>query len=106
MKRPSQAAQAPDGNKQAPMWSFAADEIPTVEQPAVPGPIYPNQPVPPLPPGPQRPQHRQSNKRVPRWAHALLVVLAILLVTGGGAFAYYEFNYASTINDITGQTAI
>lgn len=121
IKKPSGAARASNGNKQEPMWSFAADEIPTVEQPAVPGPIYPNQPVypnqsvypnqpvPPLPPGPQRPlyaQHKQPNKRVPRWARILLVILVILLVAGGSAFAYYEFNYASTINDITGQAAI
>jgi LCP family protein required for cell wall assembly len=60
--------------------------------------IMPPQRIPPRQPSPR--------KRMPIWARIVLVVIALLLVTGGSAFAYYEFNFAHTINDITGQTAI
>lgn len=64
-------------------------------------------PYPNTTPSQQRPPRRPyRKKRVPIWARVILVVIALLIVAGGSAFAYYEFNYAHTINDITGQAAI
>lgn len=81
-------------DQQEPARPLAIDEIQTVEQPALSDQRT------------YKTHTRRSTRRIPRWARGLLIVLTVLLVLSGGAFAYYEFTYASTINDITGQTAI
>jgi cell envelope-related function transcriptional attenuator common domain len=117
-------------DQQGPARPLATDEMPTVEQPALSDqrthkthsfpPSYiqsPDQPTPATIAN-QAFTHtvssanvvnkhtRRSTRRIPRWARGLLIVLTVLVVLSGGAFAYYEFTYASSINDITGQTAI
>ena len=56
--------------------------------------------------GPRPPAGKTSPRRLPLWSRIFIVILAFLMISGGGAFAYYQINYAHSINDITGQSAI
>lgn len=47
-----------------------------------------------------------AGRHVPIWARAVIGVLAFFIIAGGGAFAYYQFTFAGSVNSITGQDAI
>ena len=47
----------------------------------------------------------KKKKRIPIWARIVIAAMAFLVVTGGGAFAYYEFTIGKTVNDIIGASA-
>nr|BBH89489.1 hypothetical protein KTC_42400 [Thermosporothrix sp. COM3] len=47
----------------------------------------------------------KKGKRLPMWARILIAVLAVLVILGGSAFAYYQINFASSIGNILGQQA-
>lgn len=87
---------------------------PTTSVPLMPMPGYsvlsPNQQwmggAPPFiqPPGPPNDGKRKKHRRFPIWARVLVGVLLFLMLVGGAGFAYYQVNFAQSINDITGQT--
>lgn len=79
------------------------------------GPGYPNGPGYPGGPGgmPPRPEYnfiqppKKTNRtRFPKWARITVGALAVLLVIAGIGGAYYQINYADSINAITGHQAI
>lgn len=45
----------------------------------------------------------KKKRRVPIWARVIIGILLFFIVLGGAGFAYYQINYASTLNSITGQ---
>ncbi len=58
-----------------------------------------------MPPWAKTALKRDKKKRFPMWARIVVAVLAVLVVGSGSAFAYYQVNYANSINHITGQQA-
>ncbi len=42
-------------------------------------------------------------RRYPIWARVVTVILLVLILAGGGAFAYYQANFSSAVKNITGQ---
>lgn len=79
-------------------------------RPLGPGPSIGDRPGGPGGKGPDGPPGRKSGgkrkkkRRVPIWARVVIGVLSFLLVLGGGGFWYYQANFASTVNNIVGQT--
>ncbi|QBD79962.1 hypothetical protein EPA93_29855 [Ktedonosporobacter rubrisoli] len=63
---------------------------------------YPGTPPPTQPPRPRAPE----KKRFPTWARVVIIILLVLVISGSGAFAYYQLNFAPTLNNITGHQAI
>lgn len=47
----------------------------------------------------------KKKKRIPIWARIVIAAMTFLVITGGGAFAYYEFTIGRTVNDIVGASA-
>lgn len=47
----------------------------------------------------------RRKRRFPIWARVVLVLVILLLVGGGTAFAYYQVNFANPLGKITGQQA-
>lgn len=45
-------------------------------------------------------------KNIPIWARVAIGIMAFLIITSGGAFAYYQINFANSVNDITGNQAL
>lgn len=45
----------------------------------------------------------KKKRRVPIWARVVIGVLLFFILAGGGAFAYYQVNFASSVNSIVGQ---
>jgi LCP family protein required for cell wall assembly len=45
-------------------------------------------------------------KQLPMWARVLIAALVVLLVVLGGGFWYYQTNYAATLGNIVGHSAI
>ena len=60
-----------------------------------------------VPPSLMKPRRRGSGKRkhLPLWARIMIAVVAFLVITGGSAFAYYEFTIGKSVADITGNSA-
>jgi LCP family protein required for cell wall assembly len=48
---------------------------------------------------------KRTKKRLPIWARIVIAAVAFLVVTGGSAFAYYEFTIGKSVADITGNSA-
>jgi LCP family protein required for cell wall assembly len=48
---------------------------------------------------------KRIKKRIPIWARIVIAAVAFLVVTGGSAFAYYEFTIGQSVADITGNSA-
>ncbi|GER87293.1 hypothetical protein KDW_14550 [Dictyobacter vulcani] len=48
----------------------------------------------------------QSKRHIPLWARGVIGLLAFFIIVGGGAFAYYQFTFAGSVDSITGQGAI
>lgn len=44
-----------------------------------------------------------KKRRFPIWARVVTVIMVVLILAGGGAFAYYQANFSSAVNNITGQ---
>jgi LCP family protein required for cell wall assembly len=59
----------------------------------------------PMPPWAKTALKRSKKRRFPIWARVVVALFAVLVAGGGSAFAYYQVNYASAINNITGQQA-
>lgn len=47
----------------------------------------------------------KKKRRYPIWARVITGILLFLILLGGGAFAYYQINFANAVNNITGQQA-
>jgi LCP family protein required for cell wall assembly len=45
-------------------------------------------------------------KKLPIWTRALIAVLIVLIAIFGGGYWYYQVNYAATLNNIVGHSAI
>ncbi|GHO89624.1 hypothetical protein KSZ_76300 [Dictyobacter formicarum] len=45
-------------------------------------------------------------RNIPIWARVAIGIMAFLIITGGSAFAYYQINFANSVNDITGNSAL
>jgi len=56
--------------------------------------------------GPRAPFKSPKKRRIPIWARVVIGIVVFMIVGGGAAFAYYQVNFASSVNNITGQTAI
>ncbi|HTI14099.1 MAG TPA: LCP family protein [Dictyobacter sp.] len=56
--------------------------------------------------GPRPPLKSPKKRRIPIWARVVIGIVVFMMVGGGVAFAYYQINFASSVNNITGQTAI
>ncbi|GCE18120.1 hypothetical protein KDK_19200 [Dictyobacter kobayashii] len=66
----------------------------------------PGFPAPPyVAPGTTRTGHN-GRRHIPLWARVVIGIMAFLIITGGGAFAYYQINFANSVNDITGNNAL
>jgi LCP family protein required for cell wall assembly len=64
--------------------------------------------MPPMPPGRGdegngRYKRPKKKRRYPIWARVLTGILVFLILLGGSAFAYYQINFSSAVNNITGQ---
>lgn len=46
---------------------------------------------------------RRKKRRFPIWARVLVGVLTCMIILGGIGFGYYQVNFASSVNKITGQ---
>jgi LCP family protein required for cell wall assembly len=44
-----------------------------------------------------------KKRRYPIWARVVTVIMVLLILAGGGAFVYYQSNFSSAVNNITGQ---
>ncbi|GCE25933.1 hypothetical protein KDA_14170 [Dictyobacter alpinus] len=49
---------------------------------------------------------KKRTRRIPLWTRIAIGVLTFFIVAAGGAFAYYQFTFAGSVNNITGQSAI
>ena len=58
-----------------------------------------------LPPWAKAALKRSRKRRFPTWARIAVAALVFLMVVSGSAYAYYQANYATAINHITGQQA-
>lgn len=58
-----------------------------------------------MPPWAKTSLKRSKKRRFPIWARIVVAVFAVLVAISGSAFAYYQVNYATAINHITGQQA-
>ncbi len=47
----------------------------------------------------------KKKRRYPMWARVLTAILVFLILVGGGAFAYYQANFSSAVNNILDQQA-
>ncbi|WP_126595488.1 LCP family protein [Dictyobacter aurantiacus] len=56
--------------------------------------------------GPSKTGKADGRRHIPIWARVVIAILAFLVITGGGAFAYYQINFANSVNDITGNSAL
>ena len=45
----------------------------------------------------------EKKRRYPMWARVVTVVMVLLMLAAGGAFAYYQINFAPALNRITDQ---
>src|SRR5207302_8192803 len=55
--------------------------------------------------GPQQGQGKAKKKRrFPIWARVIVGILLVLLTVGGAGAYYYEVNFAAPLSNITGQT--
>ncbi len=48
----------------------------------------------------------RKRSKLPLWSRMLIGLLVALMILGGGGYWYYQANYASTVNDIVGHSAI
>ncbi|GCE14414.1 hypothetical protein KTT_42730 [Tengunoibacter tsumagoiensis] len=71
-------------------------------------PVYRNGPPSMSPPtGGRSPFKKPGRKRrFPIWARVLVAALALFIVISGSLYAYYQANYANSINNITGHQAV
>ena len=49
---------------------------------------------------------KSKRKKMPLWTRALIAVLVVLIAVFGGGYWYYQVNYAATLNNIVGHSAI
>lgn len=60
---------------------------------------------PPFVQGPDKGQ-KKKKRRFPIWARAVVAVLLVLLILAGSGAYYYEANFATAVNNSTGQTVV
>ncbi len=66
-------------------------QLPTVQMPLVQSRGAATPPMPPAPPG------KRGRRRWPLWARILLVIFVLLVLAGGGAFAYGYYYFQTNI---------